>query len=332
MEKQIVFTLFDFDNTAADTFEPNVDGINVDVAYRMAADVIFGKSCGEKLYDEVGGLQNRAPGQLIKAMLGIEDRLNLVAIARRNIEALNGELEGFVPEGKGRPLHWNGDHIATIAEALVRVKLKILMKEIGTAAGTGDWPRPMPGFCRLWKSLTSINERLHCSVNFVPVILSSGHDLFIERCFNQWGLAPPKYMVTDDTMRSPIYDGQHPDQRAKPNTFPVEVFLDRWSKDEGVGLHDGFDPFRPLSFISGRAIVAGDCPRADGGLATNINAPFVWLNRTGAEPNCSLPTQTVQVRNHWLDDFGQLFLSETALTMMGEGKPMSAVVAKVFGC
>lgn len=65
MNKHIV--VLDFDRTIAETFVPSPNGIDVSTASRHAIDKLFGKK-GLEIYDEIGGLRSREPGELIALM------------------------------------------------------------------------------------------------------------------------------------------------------------------------------------------------------------------------------------------------------------------------
>jgi FMN phosphatase YigB (HAD superfamily) len=97
--------VFDFDNTLAMTSDPSPNNMNVDKAYKMAIDEIFGKE-GVEIYEKTGGLRNEAPGEVVQRITAL----------------------GFFPEKKNYP------------ELLVEKKLAVLMSEIGE-----EWPLPYPG-------------------------------------------------------------------------------------------------------------------------------------------------------------------------------------------
>ena len=60
--------VFDFDETIAQTFAPSPSGTNVNTATKRAIGQIFGTT-GIEIFDSLGGLQNRAPIEIIGALI-----------------------------------------------------------------------------------------------------------------------------------------------------------------------------------------------------------------------------------------------------------------------
>jgi len=105
--RQPYFVAMDFDGTIAATFEPSPRGMNVNSASANAIATIFGE-IGIEMYDKLGGLKNREPGELIKLLqnaIGMHD------------QSAN-----------------------TLTELYVQQKLSYLTPEISTI-----WPRIYPG-------------------------------------------------------------------------------------------------------------------------------------------------------------------------------------------
>ena len=75
-----LFHIFDFDGTIAHTFLhiPNSDNNIVEEAYTYALTMMWRIDYAPELLDSVHGLQNRAPGELIKAILDMEERMSPV--------------------------------------------------------------------------------------------------------------------------------------------------------------------------------------------------------------------------------------------------------------
>lgn len=62
--------LLDFDGTIANTFKDSPSGMNVGKASKLAIGNVFGRS-GMLALDEIGGLKNREPGELVKIIQGM---------------------------------------------------------------------------------------------------------------------------------------------------------------------------------------------------------------------------------------------------------------------
>jgi hypothetical protein len=319
------FALFDFDGTAGETFKPaGKNGIGVNEAYRMACDEIFGHPTGSNLFGKVGGLQNRAPTEFMSAILEIGERDKLIAKARGYHRRHGAKLAGYVPSGKGGGLAWDeGNSLSVITELFVRVKLKLLTAQIGMSCEDGSlWPSSCPGFIDLWRGMLAFNET-SSDVKFVPGIISSGHDIFIQRCFRMWGLPEPGLMVTDDTMRSPAYAHLSVAERTKPQVGPVRVLCEQWLKKQGR-IVDG----DPLSCIEGRGFYGGDGLQADGKLAENLGLCFLWFNPEGKYRGSSRTHQVVNVRD-WREIIGSL-TSRKGVGMMRVGLPFAHIARTVF--
>lgn len=68
MQRQNYFIATDFDGTLAATFEDSPSGMNVTKASDRAVTEIFGVA-GVNKYRELGGMQNREPGELVRLIL-----------------------------------------------------------------------------------------------------------------------------------------------------------------------------------------------------------------------------------------------------------------------
>lgn len=320
MRRFSYFAFFDFDGTAGDTFKPNRNGIGVNEAYKMACDKIFGTDFAH--FERAGGLQNRGPVEFVSAILENGERDKLIERAHVYLQKHKGELDGYVPAGKGASLVWDGDPLSVISELLVRVKLKLLTAQIGGASRDDNWPKPCPGFVEFWRGILAFNE-VSPIVKFVPGIVSSGHDLFIRECFKMWGLPEPALMVTDDTMRSPVCAHLPLAERIKPRVGPVRILCEQWLKEQkrNIGHED------PLSCIAGRGFYAGDSLATDGDLAKNLDLCFLWFNPEGKETG-SFAGQVVKVSD-WREIIG-LLTSRKAVSMMTVGVPFRHIAQTLF--
>ena len=115
------FALFDFDETIGKTFEPNKRGVDVTQAYKIACGQIF--QC--PVFEQVGGLKNGTPGELVRAILNTDKKDMLMTAAldyldRECRDNLNGHVQ----------LKADTDTSTVITELLIRVKLRLLMAQI----------------------------------------------------------------------------------------------------------------------------------------------------------------------------------------------------------
>ena len=263
--------VFDFDGTVADTFEPNPKGVGVDEAYRLAVWDIFGQA-GIEMYDKAGGLQNRAPEEIVSLILA--ENKQIIEQAEKCFDARNKTLRRLVPEGKGAPLEWiSGDKNRlqkTIAEMLVLIKLSHLMDEIGTKFSDGTaWPKPCAGFLDFIRTIKDL--RLE-SFDIQSAIISSGHDEFIKKTFAVWGLEPPRIMVTDDDMRGRSYPIEF-QKRVKPSPYLFDIIQSQWIAD-GILFSEYARHIELILESRKRMMYFGDDLNKDGGLAGSAGVPF----------------------------------------------------------
>lgn len=244
--------VFDFDETLAATSEASPNGLNVVKAYALALDEIFGVA---GLLEAVGGLQNRAPSQLIQEVLRKDASL---AEHAKNYYAYQQErLSGLVLPGKGVDMDsalTRGDELGFCAELLVREKLALLHKEQGEGP-SGIWPAPCKGAAAFLQTLGDQKWG----------IISSGHEMFIAATLRLWELSYPALSVTDDDLRGlslPV------EAKSKPSPYLFDVLL-------GQAASQG------LLIRRDRILFIGDDPDKDGGLAQNAGVNFLWYNQHG---------------------------------------------------
>ncbi|MCF7834112.1 MAG: hypothetical protein K9M40_02465 [Candidatus Pacebacteria bacterium] len=234
----------DFDGTIAETFLPSPNNIGVNQAYEIACEKIWG-NVGVKRFHAVGGLLNRAPVQLIEHMM--MDDCNWWLENSKSFWDFNknkAELN-LIPEGMGVSLERDTPPLLFMSEVLVRVKLQIMMKEISP-----EWPLPCKGFLGFYKKFQGD-----------LAIISSGHDLFIQKVFNSWGVRMPFCLITDDVMRS--------DQASIP--------LEKRFKPQ-IGAFIFFEKkYGPIK--KDQTVYVGDSLVHDGGLAENFGIPFIWFSK-----------------------------------------------------
>ncbi|MCK4539547.1 hypothetical protein KAU09_00150 [Candidatus Parcubacteria bacterium] len=263
--------VYDFDGTVADTFQPSPNGVGVYEAYRLAVNNIFGQD-GLKIYDQAGGLQNRAPEEIVSLVLAGNDQM--IKQAEVCFDQKNKTLRRLVPDGKGAPLKWiNGDKNClqkTITEMLVLIKLSYLMDEIGTSFSDGAvWPRPCVGF---WDFIRAIEDLRMENLDIQNAIISSGHDEFIKKTFAVWGFDPPRIMLTDDDMRGRNYPAEF-QKRVKPSSYLFDIIQSSWISD-GILFSEYARHIELIYDTRRRMMYFGDDLNKDGGLAMSAGVPF----------------------------------------------------------
>lgn len=262
--------LFDFDGTLADTFTKSPNGIGVNEAYEGGVVSIFGEA-GAVAFRRIGGLQNRAPAELIRALLEVDPSLREVG-------------KRFHDAAKHADVPWDEENpINTFTELLVREKLGILVKEIGTADSAGkQWPQPFPGVVEFFRIIDAINQRGEVQIDIG--IISSGHTEFIRRTFEMWGVPLPPIFVTDDDIRG----RQHPREaahRVKPGLLPFAIaylkWLDlRWPGRQQSEPHSR-EPIDSPHELKQYILYVGDDAVRDGGLAHGAHMEFCSFDPTG---------------------------------------------------
>lgn len=173
---------FDFDQTAFCTFLPPLGGLGVEQACEQAVRDIFGEQ-GNARYLLQGGLRNRAPAELVRALLPLAQ----------------------------------GVYVRKRTEDFIQAKLAYLMAQIGQQPDGSIWPPPCPGFVDFWRSIPDCaQERVYTGV------ISSGHTAFIERVWKAYGLSPPDVIVSEDDIR-PRRQPQSLVRRVKPAVLPLAL-------------------------------------------------------------------------------------------------------------
>jgi len=154
----------DFDGTVAQTFEPSPSGINVEQASQQAIDVVFGASAVDE-YVRDGGLRNRAPLEVVKAL---------------------------APDATPTELR-------VLQTSFVNSKLGVLISDVGSEFEDGStWPRPMPGYLDLQERIESARSE---GALIDDLILSSGHKDFIDAVYASWGIPSPTHIIAEEAMR-----------------------------------------------------------------------------------------------------------------------------------
>jgi len=268
----------DFDGCLAATFEPSPRGRNVQEAYEYAIGSVFGKH-GLEVYKKIGGLQNRAPREVVETLLANGNRENLIENAGSFFCKKQTSLGGLIPKGKGYPLEWKEgrfwDPGNVITEMLVRCKLSHLLGEISK-----EWPRPYNGVLDFLETIGKINKDGQVDVQLA--ILSSGHEEFIKRTFSAWGFPCPQILVTDDDMRDRNYPRESW-KRIKPSVVIFDLVHLLWFAVKNGPIADNLQLIRFLIETRSRMIYFGDDIAKDGKLAGVAGVPFGWF-----DPNSKL--------------------------------------------
>ncbi|MCK5320026.1 hypothetical protein KAJ61_01410 [Candidatus Parcubacteria bacterium] len=278
----------DFDGTVANTFAKSPNGVNVDRSYEYAIKKLFGEM-GLKVYQKIGGLQNRAPEELVLKILRQTDNTGILIKNAEQCFVKHGKtLTSLVPEGKGSPLEWvlsDLENHRTITEMLVLLKMSFLINEIGAKYDDDtSWPEPCPGFINFYKFLKELNKDGNLDIQFA--ILSSGHDIFIQKTFELWGLNTPKIMVTDDDMRGASYP-ELIDRRVKPSSYLFDLIQSQWLNSFML-VDDSARSIEQILYFRNRMVYFGDDSVKDGELACNAKVSF-FLLKNPAEEFCGIP-------------------------------------------
>lgn len=262
---------FDFDGTIAQTFVKGPLGMDVHTAYEKSIYDLFGDA-GLSAYSAIGGLRNRAPSDLIHALLDNEHRTALVAAAEAFFQNNRDRMVQLVSADKGHSLDISDrTHPEPfITELLVRQKLQYLSDQIGMVMpDTGErWPQQCRGFGVFWKHVQELKAD---GMQVKTAIISSGHDEFIRKTFATWDLPLPDYMVTEDDIRGRRYP-EEMDRRVKPGTLQMALVHRMWMRDLGLTGKE-FD-MDTAAHLRDRIWYFGDDIKKDGGLAENSRIVF----------------------------------------------------------
>lgn len=237
----------DWDGTIADTFTPSPNGRGVEAGYRHALGAMFGDP---ELLDLIGGLKNRAPSEVVVAVLGHDSSLGIRGLTY--YEAHCRELRDLVPRGKGIQSR-HPTLVETLTETLVRIRLQYLLPEISP-----EWPKPFDGALETLADIQARGVQL--------AVISSGHTRFIQRTCEVWGVPAPVLMITDDDMRAL---GKAPHETCKPSRLLMDMLVQRaYASTAMVTSGVAHDVVAYL----------GDCPHKDRMLAKNADVRFGWFN------------------------------------------------------
>ncbi len=264
----------DYDKTIGDTFNQSPNKIGVHEAYEFAIGLIFGEE-GLRAYKQIGGLQNRAPGELVEDLLKNGNKNLLVKNARLFFKSRSYWLKNLASHGKFVIPEWNNtsqdrDIRDAISEMIILLKLFHLMKEIGTTLPNGKlWPEPCKGILDFFRTIKDINRSKEASVQLA--ILSSGHTEFVKKTFKIWGEECPEILITDDDVRRLPIDLK---DKIKPSKFLFYLIYEEWLKKRGIKIKVSEIAEEDLP----RIIYIGDDAIKDGKLAQMTGVLFGWFN------------------------------------------------------
>jgi len=182
----------DFDGTVANTFEPAPTGVGVEEAYNQAIETVFDTAALEE-YLQSGGLQNRAPSEVVRQLAP---------------DATDSEL-------------------SALTDNLIAAKLSVLLDQIGSPLpGGGVWPRPIEGFPEFLAQLEDIRKK---GAPIDVLALSSGHDAFIRRVYEVWSEPQPDHIIaTEQIAELAPQLSLRPDQLIKPQAGLMDAARYIW--------------------------------------------------------------------------------------------------------
>lgn len=262
---------FDFDRTIADTFKKGPRGIGVNEATEYSVRDILGKAGLEQLH-KLGGLNNRAPSELVYLIFK-SDRATLTENAKSFFDSNVGGLSKMVPEAKGVPLVWDEKNIIQlVSELFVRQKLSYLLGQIGEKTVDGQlWPPLTKGFLEFWSDIQKLKEE---GVPIDTAIISSGHDVAIDKVFRLYNLKRADIIVSEDDIRGKKYPEEMA-RRVKPGELPLALAHQEWLEKQGMN-HLNFD-LKIAAETKERMMYFGDDPNKDGKLAQRANIPYGFI-------------------------------------------------------
>ena len=256
----------DFDNTVALTFEKSPNGIGVDEAYNMAITEMFGVQALEE-YQGRGGLRNRAPIEVV------------------------GELAAPA----------NDRELNDLTDELNEKRLGMLMKEIGVRFPDGSmWPRLTKGYVEFYDKMKNGGGS---NQHVTDIILSSGHEQFIEKTYEVYGLDRPTHIFAEETARQLATEVSVDIAKlTKPSPILMMVMYNLWRQDHSI---PALSIDAPIPFDDrDRIIYVGDDPKKDGELAEGSNVRFKLIDRVNSATS-------------WQDVTLRLQLGQTALIGVG---------------
>lgn len=271
----------DFDGTLFETFTPSPNGIDVREAYRRAILDILGP-VGERLF-ETSDI-NSAPYELVMDLFrwhrqepnwlySTEDNHqfrektydSLTDKAYEFYQKQGQKIRVFIPEGKDNQLVWDPSNpLRIITQMVVARKLQYLFDEIGRKDAEGRmWPQPCEGTIDFLKTMESLRRQ---GMPIDTAIISSGHEAFIRKTLEVWGIEPPQVLVTDDDIR-PRQFPEEDQRRFKPGQLPLAIAHREWLRQQNILRDQGVDFMTEAIDSKKRMVYVGDSIEKDGLMA-----------------------------------------------------------------
>lgn len=290
----------DFDQTLFRTFSPSPNGIDVRTAYRFAIRDILGQ-VGERLFEysdinsapyelvlEIFRWHRLEPNQLYRTedTYQFSEKVydSLTDKAYDFYQEQGQKIKVFIPETRNGQFNWDpGNPLKIITQMLVARKLQYLFDEIGKRDDEGRmWPQPCEGAIEFLKTMESLRNQ---GVPIDAAIISSGHEAFIRRTLNVWGIESPQVLVTDDDIR-PRKFPEESEKRFKPGQLPLALAHREWLKQQGIVIdngnfmHEAADSKKRIAYIGDS--VDKDIGMAVGGRVEGLLFPHTrWEDLTG---------------------------------------------------
>jgi hypothetical protein len=265
----------DYDGTQAMTQEAAPGGIDVEGAYEISIAKVFGYEARRR-YILNNGHRSRTPTEIAESLVPFVD--DPAVFSRIGQMAAEGWLaEDICHKLEDRDRHYDGPRpeqlepaeLKAVTQVLSELKVNLLSTQVGLKLHDGAfWPRPVPGFlgiCALIQEARDSGRQLNTAT------ISAGHDRFILKSYELWGVSPPDIMITADTIDlMGLEHTYRPAELAKPSPLLMEITLKIWQ--QMYGLHPDLD-------IGNTVLYVGDDPAKDGGFAQNVGASFVLIDK-----------------------------------------------------
>jgi len=126
-------------------------------------------------------------------------------------------------------------------------------------------------FIESFKDASSIKD-----ANIRIAILSAGHEMFIKKTFDVWGMGYPSFMLTDDNLRMLSYPTD-PKEKMKPSVSLLNLIHYMWV-DKQRTTDDPLELIDLIMKTRNRMIYFGDDVERDGQLAQRAKIPFVLFD------------------------------------------------------
>lgn len=258
----------DFDGTQARTFEPTPDGIGVNEAYRLAIGTVMGERA-LATYIRSGEHRSRTASEIVASLAGATSPELFEAAARKvsegeSIDDIHHDLvriHGHHYDGLFSPTR---EQVRALTDVVIEAKLKPLRKQIGQAMpeGQGYWPRPTAGFIPFSRAVSE--QKI--ARNIQTGVITAGYRDFIFRVYELYEIDRPDLFISDIEIQD-MFPDLSSEERAKPNTLPMDIIQERWRHNLGAEAPD-------QTMLGDRIGYIGDDEVRDGGLAANSGVHF----------------------------------------------------------